>query len=129
MRPLKRLKGASTGTFSWRKVTMIVLLVGSMLGFPAAPATRAVASAVALTINAIDLVIAVAPCRSGTPPGQYSFERRVTIDEVVLQGRGGVQQHDPEQRPGEEAMNLRQLIGQFLILMDQIGQLPELQIH
>src|ERR1039458_3013704 len=119
MRPLKRLKGASTGTFSCLKVAMIVLLARSMLRFPAASATSASTSAAPLTISANDLFIESLLARSGPAPGQHAPERRVMIDEMMLERRRGVQQHHPQQRPGQEAMNLGQHFGQVAIRSEE----------
>ena len=56
MWPLKRLKFASTGTFSCRKVAMMVLLPASMPAVPAAPAAKASVRAIELSSGGLGVM-------------------------------------------------------------------------
>src|ERR1700722_19738972 len=121
MWPLNFLKSASTGTFSCLKVATILLLPASMPAVPAAPATKAASSREPLTVIARDRAIALLLVCSGPTPGEHAPQRRVAVDEMMLQCRGAVQHHHPQQRPGQIGVDLAKDVRQLLILVHQIG--------
>src|SRR5665213_4159661 len=113
MRPLKCLNGAFTGTFSCVKVTVNVLLAASMPGAAAAPAATASTREDRVIISESNRVMGnllplAAPC-------QHAPERRIMIDEMVLECRRRVQHHHPQQRPGEIPVDLHQHFGEILV--------------
>src|SRR5450631_2282304 len=118
MRPLNFFSGASTGTFSCLKVAMMLLLEASMVGSPAAVATKAAVRAIVLIHGALRLIggsLGRHPV-SRSMPRKHALERRVAIEKVVLQRGGHVQQHHTEQRPCQQSVHLNQHIGQLLVL-------------
>src|ERR1700722_5863480 len=123
MRPLNFFSGASTGTFSCLKVAMMLLLAASMVGSPAALATKASVRAIELSSGRLGVMAFSLPFLR-TSPGEHAFERRIAIEKVVLE-RGGRVEHDyAKPRPGERPVHLHQYVGQRLVLRHQVRQLP-----
>src|SRR6202165_4947684 len=124
MRPLNFFSGASTGTFSCLKVAMMLLLEASMVGSPAAVATKAAVTAIVQIHGELRLIGGslgpklkaprgrrmVACVASRAVPGEHALERRIAIKKVMLQRGGRVQQHHRQQRPCQESVHLDQHI-------------------
>src|SRR5665213_2257548 len=98
MRPLNFFSGASTGTFSWRKVAMMLLLEASIVGSPAAVATKAAVTASVLIHGELRFIGGSRGSKrkasaSRTLPCEHAPEGRIAIEKMVLQRGGHVQQY------------------------------------
>src|ERR1700676_3474255 len=98
MRPLNFFSGASTGTFSCLKVAMMLLLEASMVGSPAAVATKAAVTAIVQIHVEFRLIAGslvpklqaprgrplVACVASRAVPGDVALERLNAIEKVII---------------------------------------------